>query len=1064
MRRKTRVAPGWCYLVLLFGCAAAAHPVRGQTPEPLRLVTPEGHTGSVTSAGFSHDGRWVVTASKDRTARVWEVATGREVMLLRGHTKGVTAAAFSPDDQWVVTASLDDTARVWDVTKGRVIAVFAGHTAAVNAAAFSPDGHQVVTASNDGTARVWEPATGREVAAFRGHKGPVNSAAFSPDGRRVVTAGNDSTARVWDVATRGSAGGASAVIREHDPVNSAAFSPNGRWVATVSGKIAQVWNVAMRRQVVVFRRHAGLVTSVAFSPDGRRVVTASYDSTARVWVAATGQQVIRSLRGHAHSVLSASFSPDGRKVVTASGDQTARVWEAATGGTLALLGGHTNRVTSAALSPDGRWGVTANGDKTARVWDNAGHEVAVLPGHTDCALSAAFSPDGEKVVTVSVDNTARVWQVTTGREVAVLRGHTAWVNSAAFSRDGRLLVTASGDRTARVWEAATGRELQVLRGPGNGVVMCAAFSPDGQWVVTAGLDGTARVWDVTKGRAVAVLGGHTAIVNSAAFSPDGRWVVTASGDNTARVWDVGTESTVAVFRGHSAEVRSAAFSPDGTRVVTASLDETARVWEAATGREMMVLGGFASGVRSAAFSRDGRLIITGSDDSARLWDARTGAELLRRFSFDSSDWAAVAPDGRYDGSQPGFGRLHYALGLQTIPVTTFLEKFYVPELTEAILSGAPYTGPDLRHGFGLPPAVRIVSPRSGDTVSATVTVTVEVRDQGGGVEEPRLFDNGTRVGGATRSGVAREKCPEGKTADSTTAVCFTVELLPGSDTLEATAFSVGRAEAERARVIVDVRGGSASESAKPTSILYLLAVGINHYQNSRYDLNYARADAAAFADSLRIGAKDLFAKVVPDTLFDQAATGLAIKTAFVGIIKKARPEDTFVFYYAGHGTVPVQDTTYYLVPSDVTQMNDVSQLAQQALSNTQLRALFDAVQARKRLMLVDACHAGAIVEAYGSRGPVEARALTELANASGFLIVTATEKHQLASEVEKLGHGVFTYALLQAMSQPPRRKRMVVAIVNETEQLMRTLTTKYHGAEERPEIHLNGQNWPLIMR
>src|SRR2546422_442735 len=152
---------------------------------------------------------------------------------------------------------------------------------------------------------------------------------------------------------------------------------------------------------------------------------------------------------------------------------------------------------------------------------------------------------------------------------------------------------------------------------------------------------------------------------------------------------------------------------------------------------MMVLGGFASGVRSAAFSRDGRLIITGSDDSARLWDARTGAELLRRFSFDSSDWAAVAPDGRYDGSQPGFGRLHYALGLQTIPVTTFLEKFYVPELTEAILSGAPYTGPDLRHGFGLPPAVRIVSPRSGDTVSATVTVTVEVRDQGGGVEEPR---------------------------------------------------------------------------------------------------------------------------------------------------------------------------------------------------------------------------------------------------------------------------------------------------------------------------------------
>jgi len=598
--------------------------------------------------------------------------------------------------------------------------------------------------------------------------------------------------------------------------------------------------------------------------------------------------------------------------------------------------------------------------------------------------------------------------------------------------------------------------------------MCAAFSPDGQWVATASLDGTARVWEVMKGRVVAVLAGHTAVVNAIAFSPDGRWVVTASGDNTARVWDVGTGSTVAVFRGHTAEVRSAAFSPDGNRVVTASLDETARVWEAATGREVLVLGGggFATGVRSADFSHDGRLIITGSEDAARLWDGRTGTELLRRFTVDARDWAVVAPDGRYDGSPAGFGRLHYALGLQTIALTAFAERFYIPELTGVILSDAPYTGPDLRRGFGLPPAVRIVSPRSGDTVSAAVRVTVEVTDQGGGIGAggPRLFDNGALVSGGARGMDTREKCAEEKGADSTMAYCFTVELLPGVDTLEATAFSAGRVQAEPARVIVEVRGGSGSDSPKPTSILYLLAVGINRYQNSRYDLNYARADAAAFAEALRLGGKDLFAAVVEDTLFDQAATGLAIKTAFRRIIKNSRREDVFVFYYAGHGTVPVQDTTYYLVPSDVTQMDDVSQLAQQALSNTQLRAQFDAVQAGKRLMLVDACHAGAIVEAFGARGPVEARALTELASASGFLIVTATEKNQLATEVEKLGHGVFTYALLQAMSQPPRRKRMVVEIVNDTEQFMRALTAKYRGTEERPEIHLNGANWPLLVR
>src|SRR5438128_9360852 len=111
-----RIPLRWPHLVVVISCAAA--PARGQTRQALRLVTPEGHTRVITSAAFSPDGRWVVTASKDRTARIWEVKTGREVVLLRGHADAVSAAAFSPDGRWVVTASEDRTARVWDVATG----------------------------------------------------------------------------------------------------------------------------------------------------------------------------------------------------------------------------------------------------------------------------------------------------------------------------------------------------------------------------------------------------------------------------------------------------------------------------------------------------------------------------------------------------------------------------------------------------------------------------------------------------------------------------------------------------------------------------------------------------------------------------------------------------------------------------------------------------------------------------------------------------------------------------------------------------------------------------------
>ncbi|MBK8177137.1 MAG: hypothetical protein IPK66_18340 [Rhodospirillales bacterium] len=595
------------------------------------------HTGPVVSAAFSPDGRTVVTASADKTARLWNAQTGKEIVALLGHADEVSSAAFSPDGRTIVTASHDRTARLWEVATGKEIAVLRGHEGWLFSAGFSPDGRTVITTSADKIARLWDTTSASERAQLR-HDNEVYAASFSPDGRTVVTASRDKTARLWDVAT----GKEITVLRGHEnDVSAAIFSPDGNTIVTTSlGKTARLWDAATGRQIAELR-HDDAIYTAAFSPDGHTIVTASRDKTARLWAAATGTALV-VLRGHDADVTAAAFSPDGRTIVTASGDETARLWDVATG-----VLRHEDRVFAAAFSPDGRTIVTASADKTARLWDVAtGKGIAVLRGHDNDVTAVAFSPDGHTVATASRDKTARLWDTKTDQEIAILRGHEGDVSSIAFSPGGRTVLTASRDRTARLWDTATGKNIAVLRGHENDV-NAAAFSPDGRKIVTASRDRTGRLWDAATGKEITVLRGHESDVYAAAFSPDGRTVVTVSRDRTGRLWDAETGKAIAVLRGHDNDVSSAAFSPDGRTIVTTSLDKTARLWDAATGEAIVVLTGHGGWVLSAAFSPDGRTIVTASrDKTARLWDTATGEEIAVLPHDNDVSFAAFSFDGR----------------------------------------------------------------------------------------------------------------------------------------------------------------------------------------------------------------------------------------------------------------------------------------------------------------------------------------------------------------------------------------------------------------------------------
>ncbi|HEX3914079.1 MAG TPA: hypothetical protein VHW71_11260 [Steroidobacteraceae bacterium] len=551
-------------------------------------------------------------------------AADAELAVLIGHLDGARTARYSPDGTRVVSASRDKSIRVWDARTGVQLAVITGHSDRVNFAVYSPDGTRILSASRDKTARIWDAGSGAQLAVLAGHSQAVTSAIYSPDGTHVVTASYDKTARIWDARS----GTCLTVLNGHtDIVNSAFYSSDGSRIVTASfDKTARIWDARTGSQLAVLAGHSAIVSTAAFSPDGSRIVTSSADKTVRIWDARTGAQVAL-LSGHGDIVYSALYSPDGSRIVTASADRTSRIWDARSGAQLAVFSGHGDITTSAAYSPDATRIVTASLDNTVRIWNASGNApLATLMGHEDGVETAVYSPDGTRILTAARDNTARLWNANTGALLTVLSGHSGFVQSATYSPDGSRIVTASRDKTARIWDAHTGTALAVLAGHGD-VVNFAAFSPDGASIVTASFDKTARTWDAKTGAPLLVLSGHGGNVNSAGYSPDGRHIVTGSEDKTARVWDAQTGVQLAVLQGHNDSVETAAYSPDGARIVTASLDKSARIWDVKSGLLLSELSGVREPFTSAAYSFDGTHIVTTSNDTARIWDAVTGTQL-----------------------------------------------------------------------------------------------------------------------------------------------------------------------------------------------------------------------------------------------------------------------------------------------------------------------------------------------------------------------------------------------------------------------------------------------------
>jgi WD40 repeat protein/tRNA A-37 threonylcarbamoyl transferase component Bud32 len=589
------------------------------------LETVVEHKNRVMGVAFRPDGKAFLTGSWDRTARVWDAATGEPITppLDAGSVYGV---AFSPDGKTVLTGSGQNQARLWDAATGAPLGPTLDHPKGVRAVTFRPDGRAVLTGCADLHHREWDLDTGRVIGQPVADGGSPWALAYSPDGGTVLVVPYENPVRLTDAATGQLRGQPLTQVG----AISGAYAPDGKTVAVgnLDGTV-RLWEVDTHKAAGKPFRLADGVYGVAYSPDSRRLLTGGLDRTARLWDLETGDQIGPPLQ-HVSGVWSVAYGPDGQTVLTGSDDGRARLWRLPPHPSRGPRQRHPGALRAVAVSPDGRTAVTAGVDRTAVFWAADGTRRQTLP-HPARVDAVAFSPDGKAVLTgmghhqpfwgktEPFQGEARLWDAATGEPLGPAIRHQSDVVAVAFRPDGKAFVTGTSDGGARAWDTGTGEPLGPVIRP-RGEIAGVAFAPDGRTIVTAsGVE--VQFWDAATGEARGESLAHPGDVLAVALSPDGKTVLAAVDDHTVRRWDVATRQPLAPpALQHPAPVDALAFSPDGRAVLTGGRDHTARLWDAATGRPLGPPFRHPAAVKAVAFGPGGATFVAGCQDgTAQTW-------------------------------------------------------------------------------------------------------------------------------------------------------------------------------------------------------------------------------------------------------------------------------------------------------------------------------------------------------------------------------------------------------------------------------------------------------------
>jgi WD40 repeat protein len=1028
------------------------------------LRTLYGHTSNVNSLAVSPDGTLLASGSGD-------INDERD---LGTFTQG-----------GVIGGAADNTVRIWSVQTGRQLQVLRGHELPVGAVTFSNDGHSLTSVGGDAV-KVWDVSAGAELRSQKTQYGKSGMEKLNSMPSFSVLGGGDKERKQELQRQKNFKMSASKI----------AVSANGQLAAVGQpDKAVKLYDAQSGRELRELQFKASPESensSLAFSADARLVAFSKTGETVSVQEAATGRELYSVNTGISKTPQRVQFSADGRFLFTAAdnnADAAMKLWDAATGQLIRELktsGGA--RVIS--FNRDGSLlAAVAPGARAIRIIESAtGRETRTLQTGTTDASDRADQAAFIKTIDPKTMAMLQKRDITTPEEIIEAVEAMATVSSeklqaggaVSFSTDGRFLISSHvllKSLATESWDTTAGT---LVRGNRDASLRDRGkpfFSPDGRFreaaffpmkdfydpsagsllnPFTNGYKDVYKqridLYDGPSDKRLRELDGGKApdmgIVPTAGFSFDGKLIAMTGFEKKERsvlIYETETGRKVNTFPingdEQSGAVTTLCLSAD-ERLLAAGYGNKIDIFEVSSGRTIHTLA-HAGRIVSLSFSPDGRFLVAlGEANDKYIWDASSGEQLATlvnisgAFNSRGGDWLVVTPDGLFDGSPAAWKQILWRFGENTfdvMPAETYFNEFYYPGLLGEVMAGKRPRPPKKISQLDRRQPDLKFSQQNTPISQRSLTVKIEVAEKpadkdhqaGSGARDVRLFRNGSLVK------VWRGDVLKGQTA---TTLETKMTVVAGDNRLTAYAFNRDNVKSKDAELTV-----SGAETLKRPGTAYILAVGVNTYSNTQYNLKYAVADATAFGAEVQRAQQQLanYQTIEVAPLLNEQATKANIIRALKRLagtedastgdapaalekLKRTQPEDAVFIYFAGHGTA--QGQRFYLLPHDLGYAGErtaldaagLQMILQHGISDEELERAVEGIDADKFLMVIDACNSGQALEAEERRrGPMNSKGLAQLAYEKGMYILTAAQSYQAAQEATQLGHGFLTYALIE---------------------------------------------------